>query len=57
LTAARLYFNSPSELPENWAQINPNYNDHHSNPIKMSSTFWLPDITDWWRLHEEKHSM
>jgi len=56
LTAARLYLNSPPELPQNWGQINPNLNDYHSDPMAISSTFWLPDITDWWRQQEETHS-
>jgi hypothetical protein len=46
LTAARLYLNSPPEAPKNWGQINPNLNDYHSNPMEISSTFWIPDITD-----------
>jgi len=56
LTAARLYLNSPPEAPNNWGQIDPNLNDYHSNPMEISSTFWLPDITDWWRQQEETHS-
>jgi len=56
LTAARLYLNSPSELPQNWGQINLKLNDYHSDPMEISCTFWLPDITDWWRQHEETHS-
>ena len=24
--------------------------------MEVSSTFWLPDITDWWRQQEEMHS-
>jgi len=56
LTATRLYLNSPPELPKNWRQINLNLNDYHSNPIEISSTFWLPDITDWWQQHVEMHS-
>jgi len=55
-TAARLYLNSPPEAPKNWGQINPNLNDYRSNPMEISSTFWLPDITDWWRQQEETHS-
>jgi hypothetical protein len=55
LTAARLCFNSPSEFPLNWGQINPNLNDYHSNPMEISSIFWLPDITDWWRQHQAMH--
>jgi len=56
LTAARLNLNSPPEAPKNWAQINPNLNDYHSNPMEISRTFWIPDITDWWRQQEETHS-
>jgi len=55
LTAARLYLNSPPETPNNWGQINPNLNDYHSDPMEISSTFWIPDITDWWRPQEETH--
>jgi len=56
LTAAKLYLNSPPELPENWGRINPNLDDYHSDPMKISSTFWLPDLTDWWWQQEETHS-
>jgi hypothetical protein len=55
LSAARLYLNSPPELPQNWGQSNPNLNDYHSNRMEISSTFWLPDITDWWWQQEETH--
>jgi hypothetical protein len=55
LTSARLYLNSPPELPQNWGQINPNLNDYHSNPMEISSTLCLPDITDWWRQQEDTH--
>jgi len=55
LTAARLYLNSPPEALKNWGQINPNLNDYHSDPMEISSTFWIPDITDWWRQQEETH--
>jgi len=24
--------------------------------MEISSTFWIPDITDWWHQHEETHS-
>jgi len=56
LTAARLYLNSPPEAPKNGGQINPNRNDYHSDPMGFSSTFWILDITDWWRQEEETHS-
>jgi len=56
LTAARLYLNSPPEAPKNWGQINPNLNDYQSDPMEISSTFWIPDITDWWRQQDETHS-
>jgi hypothetical protein len=55
LTAARLYLNSAPELPQNWGQINPNLNDCHSAPMEIGTTFWLPDITDWWWQREERH--
>jgi len=55
LTAARLYLNLPPEAPKNRGQINPNLNDYHSDPMEISSTFWIPDITDWWRQQEETH--
>jgi hypothetical protein len=48
--------NSPPEAPKNWGEINPNLNDYHSNPIEIGSTFWIPDIPDWWRQQEEIHS-
>jgi len=41
LTAARLYLDSPPELPQNWGQINPNLNDCHSDPMKISTTGWI----------------
>ena len=56
LTASRLYLDSPPEAPKNWGQINPNLNDYHSDSMEISSTFWIPDITDWWRQQEETHS-
>jgi len=57
LTAARLFFNSPSEAPKNWGQINPSFNDYHSAPMEVSSSFWVPDIPRRWRQQEETHSM
>jgi hypothetical protein len=48
--------NSPSELPQNWGQINPNVNDYHSDPMEISSTFWLPNLTGCWQQREETHS-
>jgi hypothetical protein len=56
LTAARLCLNSPPELPQNWGQINGNLNDYHCDPMEISSTFWLPDIINWWRQQDETHS-
>jgi len=40
-----------------WGQIHPNLNDYHSDLVEISSTFWFPDNTDWWRQQEETHSM
>jgi len=54
--AARLYLKSPPEATNNWGQIMPNLNDYHSDPMPISSTFWIPDITDWWRQQEERYS-
>jgi len=56
LSAARLYFPSPPQAPKNWGQIHPNLDDYHSDPIEISSTVWIPDITDWWRQQEKTHS-
>jgi hypothetical protein len=47
LTTARLYLNSPPETTKNWGQINPNLNNYHSDPMEISSKFWIPDRTDW----------
>jgi hypothetical protein len=57
LTATRLYLNSPSELPQNWGQLQPNLNDYHSNSMEISSTFWLLEISNWWRQQEKMHSI
>jgi len=56
LTTTRLDLNSPPEAPMNWWQINPILNDYHSDPMEISSTFWLPDITVWLRQQEETNS-
>jgi len=48
LTATRLYLNSLPQTPKNWGQVDPNLNDYYSDPMEISSTFWIPDITDWW---------
>jgi len=56
MTATRLYLHSPPEAPKNWGQINPNLNDYNSHQMEISSTFWIPDITDWWRQQVETHS-
>jgi len=56
LAASRIYQNSPPEAPKTWGQINPNFNDYHSDPMEFDSTFWILDITDWRRQQEETHS-
>jgi len=56
LIAPTLSLSSPPEAPKNWGQINSNLNQYHSDPMEISSTFWIPDITDWWRQQEETHS-
>jgi len=57
LNTARLCLNSPPEESHNWGQIDPNLTDYHSDPMEISSTFCLPDVTDWWRQQEVMHSM
>jgi len=56
LTAAWVYLNLHPEARKNWGQINPNLNDYHSDPMEISSTFWVPDITNWWCKQEATHS-
>jgi len=56
LFAGSLYSISPPESPTNWGQVNPNLNDYHSEPMEISSIFWILDITDWWRQQAEMHS-
>jgi hypothetical protein len=54
MAATQLYWTSLPEAPKNWRQINPNLNEYHSNTMEISNTFWIPDITDWLRQHQEK---
>jgi len=56
LTPSRLVLHSAPELRQNWGQVNPNHNHYHSDVNENSSTFWLPDITDWWQEQEATHS-
>jgi len=53
VTTARLYLNLPPQTPKNWGQISSNINDYYSDPREISSTLWLPEITDWWGQQEE----
>jgi len=55
LTVARCYLNSLPEAPKNREQINLNHNDHHSDQMGISSTFSIPDITEWWHQKEETY--
>jgi hypothetical protein len=57
ITATRLHLNWQRDTPKNRGQINTNLNDYHSDPIEISSTWWIPDITNWWCQQEETHSM
>jgi len=56
LAAARLYLNLPPDAPKNWVEIDQNVNNYPSDQMEISSTFWIPHITDWWGQQEEKHS-
>ena len=55
-TATRLYLNSLPQSPKNWGQVNPNLDDYHSNLMRVCSTFWIPDIAEWWQQQGETHS-
>jgi hypothetical protein len=55
-TTARLSLNSLCKTPNNWWQINPNVNNYHSDPMEISSIFWILDITEWWHEQKETHS-
>ena len=55
-TAARYNLYLLHVPPKNWGQVNLNLNEYHSDPMEISCTFWLPNITDWWRQQEETHS-
>jgi len=55
LAAARLNTNSPPESSKNWGQVNPNLDDYHSDPMEISSIFWIPDIVEWWQQQEGTH--
>jgi len=54
LTAARLNLDSQPESPNIWAQVNPNLNEYHSGAMEIVSTFWIPEITDWWRQQRKR---
>jgi hypothetical protein len=49
-------FEFAARSTKNWGQINSNLYDYHCDPMEISSTFWIPDISDWWRQQEETHS-
>jgi len=50
------YLNSSPEAPQNWGQIIQKLNDYHSDPMEVSSSLWIPDITDSWHQQKEMHS-
>jgi len=54
--AGRLHLYSPHRSPNNWGQLKQNLNDYHSDPMLISSTVWIPDITKWRPIQEETHS-
>jgi len=56
LAAARLYLDLPPEATKIRGQINPNVNDYHSDPVEITSTFWLPHMMDWRHQQEQTHS-
>jgi len=56
LTAAMFFSNSAPVLPRIWGQFNLKLMDYHSDPVEVSSTLWIPDITDRWRQQEDRHT-
>ena len=56
LPATTLYLNFQLDAPENWVQMNPNFNDHHSDRMDISSTYWIADISNWWRQQNKTRS-
>ena len=48
LTVTRLYLNSPTALPKNWGRNDVSVNDYHSDPMEITSTLWIPYVTDLW---------
>jgi len=55
LKAARHYSNTLSQSAKHWGQVNLNDAEYHSDSMEISSTFWLPDITNWCHQQEETH--
>ena len=47
--------NSPAAAVKNWVEVDPNHNDYHSDPIEISTTFWIPDVAQWQLQQEETH--
>jgi hypothetical protein len=54
-STTRLYMNSPPNAPWNRGQNNSNLNDYHADPIEISGTFWIQDITNRWRPQDDTH--
>jgi len=55
LTNARRCLYSPPQAPKKWGQKNPNLIGSHSDPVEMSSRWWILELTDWWHQQEETH--
>jgi hypothetical protein len=55
LAATTLYLSQLVEAPMNCGQVNPYLNDSHTDPMEISYTLSLPNITDWWRQQDETH--
>jgi len=51
-----LYLNSPPEAQNHWEQLNPNIDEYHVDPMAISTTFWLPNLTNWWLQQDETQS-
>jgi len=55
LPTARLFMNSPPALPKGLGQVNLGLIDYCSDPVVISNTWWILDITDRWYQPEKTH--
>ena len=56
LTTAWLDLNPLPAALKNWQHTNPNFDDCYSDPMDISSIFWILDISNWLHQQEETQS-